>query len=300
VKFDADLSACAGLVQKGDPDRFMAAMAAPVAARAVLFPIYALNVEVARAPWVTQEAMIAEMRLQWWRDALGEIAAGGSVRRHEVVTPLARVISADQAVILDEVITARRWDIYKEPFEEAAQFASHIDHSTGSLMWVAAQALGPADESVVRDYAYAAGLANWLRAVAQLQARGRVPLVDAAPDAVRIGAVGAGAREPGQSVSRVARGVAGGVAGADGAETGAARSGKGGGRNAGAGRVWAQSVFDGAGYHRAPIRRWSELHRYVWRSKRAFFRKTYCLQWLGAAALEKFSGCFRSRFTQRG
>ena len=35
-------------------------MAAPVAARRVLFPLYAFNVEVARAPWVTQEAMIAE------------------------------------------------------------------------------------------------------------------------------------------------------------------------------------------------------------------------------------------------
>jgi len=185
VRIDADISACAALVQKGDPDRFMAAMAAPVAARAVLFPIYALNVEVARAPWVTDEVMIAEMRLQWWRDALGEIAAGGPVRRHEVVTPLARVITADQAAALDEVITARRWDIYKEPFKDAAQFARHIDHSTGSLMWIAAQALGPADESVVRDYAYASGLANWLRAVPELQARGRMPLLDASPEAVR-------------------------------------------------------------------------------------------------------------------
>ena len=63
MQFDADLMACAELVQRADPDRFMAAMAAPVAARRVLFPLYALNVEIARAPWVTQEAMIAEMRL---------------------------------------------------------------------------------------------------------------------------------------------------------------------------------------------------------------------------------------------
>ena len=79
-----DWHACAAIVEKGDPDRFLAAMAAPVAARRVLFPLYALNIEVARAPWVTEEAMIAEMRLQWWRDALAEIAAGGQVRRHEV------------------------------------------------------------------------------------------------------------------------------------------------------------------------------------------------------------------------
>ena len=51
--------ACAALVEKADPLRFRAAMAAPVPARKVLFPLYAFNIEVARAPWVTQEAMIA-------------------------------------------------------------------------------------------------------------------------------------------------------------------------------------------------------------------------------------------------
>ena len=59
------IQACADLVHRGDPDRFAAIMAAPVGARERLFPIFAFNLEVARAPWVTAEAMIAEMRLQW-------------------------------------------------------------------------------------------------------------------------------------------------------------------------------------------------------------------------------------------
>ena len=79
MTFSPDLAACAALVQRADPDRFLAVMAAPVAARRVLFPLYAMNVEVSRAPWVTAEPMIAEMRLQWWRDALAEIAGGGAV-----------------------------------------------------------------------------------------------------------------------------------------------------------------------------------------------------------------------------
>lgn len=66
------IAACAALVARGDPDRFAAIMAAPPAARARLFPLYAFNLEVARAPWVTKEPMIAEMRLQWWRDVLAE------------------------------------------------------------------------------------------------------------------------------------------------------------------------------------------------------------------------------------
>ncbi|MFD3189586.1 squalene/phytoene synthase family protein [Sedimentitalea sp. HM32M-2] len=185
MTFSADLTACAALVQKADPDRFLAAMAAPVAARRVLFPVYALNVEVARAPWVTQESMIAEMRLQWWRDALAEIAAGGPVRRHEVVTPLASVLTPDLAAQADEMIAVRRWDIYRDPFEDAAHFDRYIDQSAGTLMWIAARTLGPAEETVVRDFAYAAGLANWLRAIPELEAHKRVPLLDGTPDGVR-------------------------------------------------------------------------------------------------------------------
>lgn len=184
MQFDDDLTACAELVQRADPDRFMAAMAAPVAARSLLFPLYALNVEVARAPWVTQEAMIAEMRLQWWRDAVEEIANGSTVRRHQVVTPLARVLSPDLAALLDELIAVRRWDIYRDPFEDTAHFYRYIDRSSGTLMWVAARALGEADEQTVRDVGFATGIANWLRAIPKLVEFKRIPLLDGTPEGV--------------------------------------------------------------------------------------------------------------------
>lgn len=183
--FNPDLIACAGLVQRGDPDRFMAAMASPIPVRHVLFPLYALNVEVARVPWVTSETMIAEIRLQWWRDALQEIAKDSRPRHHEVVTPLAGWLTSGQAEKLDQMIAARRWDIYTDPFDDAAKFAEYIDQTSGNLMWIAAQALGPANEAVVRDFAYAAGLANWLRAVPELRARGRIPLVEDTPEYLR-------------------------------------------------------------------------------------------------------------------
>jgi phytoene/squalene synthetase len=185
MTFDADLNACAALVQRADPDRFLSAMAAPVAARRVLFPLYALNVEVSRAPWVTQETMIAEMRLQWWRDALGEIASGQAVRRHEVVTPLARILSPEIAAGMDEMVAVRRWDIYRDPFEDDVHFTRYIEQSAGTLMWATARSLGADRGEVVRDAGYAAGLANWLVAVPELEARGRIPLLDGRPDAVR-------------------------------------------------------------------------------------------------------------------
>lgn len=185
MTFGPDLTACAALVERADPDRFVAVMAAPVAARRVLFPLYAMNVEVSRAPWVTAEPMIAEMRLQWWRDALGEIAAGGAVRRHEVVTPLAEVLAPEHATMLDGLVEARRWDIWRDPFEDEAHLARYLDATSGSLLWAAARSLGEADETVVRDLGFALGVANWLRAVPELEAQGRIPLLDGTPEGVR-------------------------------------------------------------------------------------------------------------------
>lgn len=180
MSLPADTIACAQIVEKGDGIRFRTVMAAPVAARALLFPLYALNVEISRAPWVTQEPMIAEMRLQWWRDALEEIGGGGGVRKHEVTTPLARVLSPAQAQRLDEAAAARRWDIYKEAFEDQAHMDAYIDQTAGHLMWTACEVLG-ADaqaEQAVRDLAFAAGTAAFLRAVPALVDVGRIPVLD--------------------------------------------------------------------------------------------------------------------------
>ncbi|MEO0390522.1 MAG: squalene/phytoene synthase family protein [Pseudomonadota bacterium] len=172
MTFDQDTQACARIVQQGDPLRFACCMAAPVEMRARLFPLYAFNVEVSRAPWVTGEAMIAEMRLQWWRDVLDEIAQGGRVRRHEVATPLAAILSAEEAQALDRLVAARRWDVYRDPFEDAAHFHDYLDATAATLMVVAGRA--PA----LRGTGYAGGVAAWLHAIPALEAAGHIPLVN--------------------------------------------------------------------------------------------------------------------------
>ena len=181
MSFDA----CAALVEKADPERFRAVMAAPLPARRILFPLYAFNVEIARAPWVTQEPMIAEMRLQWWRDALDEIAGKGTPRRHEVVDELAAILDPDAARLLDSLVAARRWDCYTDPFADPAHFDSYIDATSGNLMWVSARLLGQAEEGVVRDFAYGVGAANLFRAIPDLEERGRKPLLDGSEAAVK-------------------------------------------------------------------------------------------------------------------
>ena len=179
------IEACAALVERGDPDRFAATMAAPVAVRARLWPLYAFNLEVARAPWVTKEPMIAEMRLQWWRDVVGEKGA----RAHEVAGPLHGVIRAAAlpVAVLDRLIAARRWDCYSDAFADRAAFDNYLDDTGAGLMWLAARALGagPEAEVPVRALGWATGLVSFLRAVPDLEARGRVPLVDGRREALR-------------------------------------------------------------------------------------------------------------------
>ena len=183
------IEACAGLVERGDPDRFRAAMAAPVAAREKLFPLYAFNLEVARAPFVTKEAMIAEMRLQWWRDVIEEIVSGAPARAHEVAAPLSRVVREAELpeAALDALVAARRWDIYADPFEDQAALDAHLDATAGGLMWLSAKALGARDdeEAAIRRAGFGHGVALWLMAIPGFEERGKRPLVDGRPEAVR-------------------------------------------------------------------------------------------------------------------
>lgn len=174
------VQACAELVQKMDQERFRATMAAPVPARDVLFPIHAFCLEVAKAPWLTKESMIAEMRLQFWRDVLQEKIDGKDPRAHEVARPLAGVLDREAAEALDATVTARQWDIYQDPHEDLAAFQTYLTNSYVVPMVQAARLLGTSVEArkVLEKIAYAGALVRYLAAVPKLQEAGRVPLVD--------------------------------------------------------------------------------------------------------------------------
>ncbi len=164
-------------------------MTAPAGKRAGQMALYAFNLEIARAPFVTSEPMLAEIRLRWWSDALAEIGAGLTPRRHEIVAPLAEAIrEADlPPALFAAMIAARARDIDAAPVADRAALESYIDGTAGALMELAARHLGApaAALPVIRDYARGAGLAAFLRALPELRARGRGLLPpDLAPPAL--------------------------------------------------------------------------------------------------------------------
>lgn len=168
--------ACATLVQQGDPDRFLAAMTAPPQLRARLFVLYAFNLEVARAPWVSAEPMIGQMRLQFWRDTLEEIGQGKPARGHEVAGPLAEVLrdAGLDPGLLDRVVMARWADLERAPMAQGERLQDYLSATAGNLMWASVQALGGGAvlEAPARAVGLAHGLAGWLMAVPELEARG--------------------------------------------------------------------------------------------------------------------------------
>jgi phytoene/squalene synthetase len=177
------INACAALVEAGDPDRFLAAMAAPVDVRGRLFVLYALNLEVAKAPFVTKEPMIAEMRLQFWRDTIADAAAGKAVRAHEVAAPLAALIhDMDLDVnLLDQMIAARRFDIYPNDADQVGfELDGYLRRTAGHLMGLSATACGAStsDIAAAMDVGEAMGIALWLRAVPDLVGHNRVAAGD--------------------------------------------------------------------------------------------------------------------------
>lgn len=182
-----ELVACARLVETADKDRFAATMAAPSAARAVLWPLYAFNIELARAPYASSEPMVAQMRLQWWVDLVERIGSGGRAEGDVAHCLMPLIGSGTVAVtLLTRMAEARRWEAWREPFDNDAALHHYIDETAGNLMWAAALALGapPEAEQPVRDFAFGSGLANWLAAVPELEARGRFPLLDGRAEAV--------------------------------------------------------------------------------------------------------------------
>ncbi|MDP1667628.1 squalene/phytoene synthase family protein [Phaeovulum sp.] len=181
--------ACAELVRQNDPDRFAATLAAPAAARPQLWPIYALNLQLTRAPWASSEPLVAEMRLQWWVDALGDLAKGNAAPQHEVLQALAPLLAETPAlaVPLAALAEAQRRMCWREGFATDEALAAHLDATSGHLMWAAALALGApvAAEPVVRDFAFGAGSANWLLAVPELSRRGLQPLPEPAAESAQ-------------------------------------------------------------------------------------------------------------------
>jgi len=171
------LSPCGALLRQGDADRYLTVLAGGGARAEALFALYAFNLELARTAELVREAILGEIRLQWWRDAL---AADAEPRPHPVVEALAPLLQQGRLPRdgLLALVDARERDLDKAPPEDFAAFLAYCEATAGQLNALAAQLLGgdAAEQRAARQVGTAWAIIGLLRATRHLAGQGRVLL----------------------------------------------------------------------------------------------------------------------------
>lgn len=154
------LGEAAGILAEADPDRLAALVLLPPAQRAPQIALHALGAELARVPGISDEPMLAAIRLQWWVDELGRLP--GSAGLHPLLGALAELPDMPAPEALAALAAGQGPACEDAPFEEKGEVVAWIDATTGALMWIAAQTLGapPAAEAAVRAQGRALGIAR--------------------------------------------------------------------------------------------------------------------------------------------
>jgi len=164
-------------VRRHDPDRFFCALFAPAPARPALFALIALNHELARAREAASHPIAALIRLQWWRDAIEEAAAGQPARRHEVAGPLHVAITAGALAPRDllGLVDTREIETEEGGIPTRASFGAYLRAGAGGLALAMAAVLRVPEAAwpeVQRRGAFQ-GLAGVLRNLPAHAAQGR-------------------------------------------------------------------------------------------------------------------------------
>ena len=168
--------ACEETVRRVDPDRYLSALFAPAEIRPLLFALYAFNHELARIGETVSEPMVADIRLEWWREAV-EGACDGNPRDHDVIRGLAELFRLSGVPLepFEAMIAARRFDVGAAAFNDLGSLEDYADATSGNVMRIAARILDNRvpDYALLRQAGTAYALAGLLRAMPMHAARGK-------------------------------------------------------------------------------------------------------------------------------
>jgi phytoene synthase len=192
-----DIDFCAEQLRRLDHDRYLTTLFAPAPVRPALIALYAFNTEIARVRETVSEKLIGQMRLQWWRDAIGELAAGKR-RDHPVAralgATLARGLAPDD---FEPMLVGRGRDLDDTPFADLAALEDYAEATSASLLRAALKVCGADQPAHHAGIAWA--LVGHLRAC-EFHARQRrvyLPADLLARHGVSLDALFEGKRQPG-------------------------------------------------------------------------------------------------------
>ena len=164
-------------MRRYDPDRYFTSLFAGGSGHRALVTLYAFNLEIARIRETVSEPMLGQIRLQWWRDTIGEIYAG-TPRNHPVAVALCGVIERHDPgrPRFEAMINGREADLEDHPPGTLDDLKSYARATAGELTCLALELLGARDETAM-EIGYDAGkvwaLTGLLKAVPYHATQGR-------------------------------------------------------------------------------------------------------------------------------
>jgi phytoene synthase len=153
-------------VRRADHDRYLSVLYAPADKRDDLFALYAFNAEIAAIRDRIREALPGEVRLQWWRDAIG-LPADEKETGQPVADALKVAITRHGLPLsaFDNYLEARIFDLYDDPMPSRTDLEGYCGETASALIQLAAMVL---DAGAAKHVAELAGRAGCAQAITGL------------------------------------------------------------------------------------------------------------------------------------
>lgn len=171
----------AAFLRENDRDRYYATLVLDPKHRAAVQALLAFSADVATIRDRAREPAPGEVRLQWWKDALGG-AGHGNVRQNPLADALLGAVE-DYGLPtgpLVRLLAARRFDLYDDPMPDVPSFEGYAGETASVLYQLAAMILNDGREVETGDAAGHLGVSHaligHLRAFGLNASRGRIVL----------------------------------------------------------------------------------------------------------------------------
>ena len=192
------------------PDAYVTALLAPNGRQRDMIALAAFFGDVERIVGTLSDPNIAEIRLQWWRDAI-RAAPSGTKTGHPGADALTDAINAHALPFdtFDALLDARALDLYADPLPNEAAFDAYLTKTDGAAFQLFATCLGSAGSAgspLIAFAARACGIAGLIARLPVFLARGRAPFPAAAAPA-EIGAALDARRRQARDALSSARGI---------------------------------------------------------------------------------------------
>ena len=155
-------------IRQHDSDRYLLSLFVPARYRPALYAVFAFNHEIAKTREVVSETQLGLIRLQWWRERIGEIYDGKPAPEHEVLQGLEAAIGEHglSQEYFDALVFAREFDLEDVCPSHVDGVIHYADYTGTPLLRLVMQIMGDdPDQDNLYNIAVNYGLIGLIRAV---------------------------------------------------------------------------------------------------------------------------------------